>query len=164
MKIAPKHPNEIQRLKSLETLNILDTLPESDFDQITQLASEICGTPVALISLVDHDRQWFKSKIGLNAEQTHRDLAVCAHAILQPDVFVVEDFSKDERFADNPLSTGEPNIQFYAGAPLLSPDGQPIGSVCVIDTKARTISPSQILALKSLSNQITRLLDLRTKI
>ncbi len=164
MKSAAKHPNENQRLKSLEALNILDTLPESDFDQITQLASEICGTPIALISLVDKDRQWFKSKVGLNVDQTHRDVALCAHAILQPDVFVVEDLSKDERFADNPLSAGAPNIQFYAGAPLLSPDGYPIGTVCVIDTKTRSFSPGQVSALKTLSNQITRLLDLRTKI
>lgn len=164
MKIATKHPNETQRLKSLEALNILDTLPESDFDQITQLASEICGTPIALISLIDKDRQWFKSKVGLNADQTHRDIAVCAHAILQPDVFVVEDLSKDERFTDNPLITGSQHLQFYAGAPLLSPDGHPIGTVCVIDTKARSFSPSQVSALKTLSNQITRLLELRTKI
>ena len=164
MKSAAKHPNENQRLKSLEALNILDTLPESDFDQITQLASEICGTPIALISLVDKDRQWFKSKVGLNVDQTHRDVALCAHAILQPDVFVIEDLSQDERFADNPLSTGAPNIQFYAGAPLLSPDGYPIGTVCVIDTKTRSFSPGQVSALKTLSNQITRLLDLRTKI
>ncbi|MEQ1723813.1 MAG: GAF domain-containing protein [Pseudobdellovibrio sp.] len=164
MKIATLHPNEKQRLESLQALNILDSLPESDFDQITQLASEICGTPIALISLVDRDRQWFKSKVGLNADQTPRDLAFCAHAILQDDVFVVENSSNDERFFDNPLATGGPNVQFYAGAPLLSPDGLPIGTVCVIDTKPRSLSTTQATSLKSLSNQVTRLLKLRTKI
>lgn len=164
MKAASKPKNEAQRLKALQDLNILDTLPESDFDQITFLASQICGTPIALISLIDQERQWFKSKFGLDANETTRDVAFCAHAILQDDVFVVPDSSKDQRFADNPLVTGPTNVQFYAGAPVLSPDGYPLGTVCVIDSKPRELSPDKISALKALSNQVTRLMELRTQI
>ncbi len=164
MKTAPLHPQEKQRIESLKSLEILDTLPEEDFNQITHLASEICGTPIALISLVDKDRQWFKATRGLNASQTSRELAFCAHAILQEEVFVVEDSSQDDRFRDNPLVTGEPRVQFYAGAPLRSPDGYPIGTVCVIDTKKRTLSSGQLSSLKYLSNQVTRLLQLKKQV
>jgi PAS domain S-box-containing protein len=164
MKIAPKHPFEKSRIDSLKALNILDSLPEKDFDQITQLASFICQTPIALISLVDENRQWFKSHSGLDATETHRDLAFCAHAILQDEVLIVEDASKDERFFDNPLATDGPRVQFYAGAPLYSPDGYPIGTVCVIDSKTKKLSSDQINALKMLSNQVTRLLELKLQI
>lgn len=164
MKIAQLHPNEKKRIESLQALELLDTLPEADFDSLTKIASQICDTPIALISLVDKDRQWFKSKVGLEASETHRDFAFCSHAILQDDVFVVEDSSKDNRFFDNPLATGAPFVQFYAGAPLLAPDGLPIGTVCVIDSKARQLSKEQIFSLKSLSQQITRLLELKTQI
>ena len=164
MQSAPKHPSEKLRLESLKALNILDTLPEEAFDEITMLASEICGAPIALISLVDENRQWFKSKLGLDATQTDRDVAFCAHAILQDDVFVVSDSSKDSRFSDNPLVTGGPSVQFYAGAPLYAPDGMPIGTVCVIDTKPREITAGQKKALKALSAQVTRLLNLNQKI
>ncbi len=164
MKSAPKPKNEQQRLESLNSLNILDTLPESNFDQITFLASQICGTPIALISLVDENRQWFKSKVGLDATETHRDLAFCAHAILDKNVFEVPDSSKDSRFSDNPLATGSPHVQFYAGAPIITPDGFPIGTVCVIDTRPRQLEARQIEALKALSDQVTRLLALRSQV
>lgn len=161
---AKIHPEEEKRLESLLALNILDTLPEKDFDEITFLASQICHTPIALISLVAEDRQWFKSRHGFEATGTPRDLAFCAHAILQDQVFEVEDASKDERFFDNPLSTGGHCVQFYAGAPLLSPDGYPIGALCVIDSKPKKLNPNQASALKALSRQITRLLQLKVQI
>lgn len=165
MKKANLHPREAERLQALTDLNILDTLSENDYDEITQMASLICNTPIALISLVDDKRQWFKSKVGLGASETPKDIAFCSHAILQNEVFIIPDSSKDERFFDNPLVTSPPHVQFYAGTPLLDPSTSlPIGTLCVIDNKARTLEPNQITALKMLSNQISRLLDLRTKI
>jgi PAS domain S-box-containing protein len=164
MKPAQKPLNENQRLESLKSLNILDTLPERDFDQITLLASQICGTPIALISLVDENRQWFKSKVGLSAAETPRDLAFCAHAILNEEVFVIPDSSKDERFFDNPLVTNAPFVNFYSCAPLKSPNGINIGTICVIDSKPNVLSDQQIQALKMLSEQVTRLLQLRLEV
>ncbi len=161
MKSAPLHPREAERLAALERLQIMDSPAEKDFDDITLIASQICDTPIALVSLVDQSRQWFKSKKGLTAEQTPRDLAFCAHAILGSEPLVVPDASDDERFADNPLVTGGPKVVFYAGAPLLSPDGLPIGTLCVIDTKPRNLSEAQISALRALSTHISRLLELR---
>jgi PAS domain S-box-containing protein len=164
MKKAPLHPNESERLDALISVELLDTLPETDFDQITFLASQICQTPIALISLVDKDRQWFKSKVGLAANETPRDVSFCGHAILQDELFVVEDSSKDERFHDNPLFTGAPHVQFYAGAPLKSPDGFSIGTVCVIDSKPRVLTEDQKKGLRALSSQVTRLMQLRSQV
>ena len=165
MKKPQLHPRENERLVALASLNILDTLSECEFDEITLIASQICNTPIALISLVDDQRQWFKSKLGLTASETPKDLAFCAHAILQDEVFIISDATKDERFFDNPLVKGAPHVQFYAGAPLLDPKTNlAIGTLCVIDSKPRTLDNAQVATLKALSNQITKLLELRTKI
>jgi len=153
--------NEPQRLQALQQYNVLDTLPEPEFDDITNLASYICGTPMALISLFDQERQWFKSKVGLDATCSSRDIAFCAHAILQPDLFIVPDALLDERFKDNPFVVGEPKIRFYAGAPLLTSRGHALGTLCIIDRIPRELTPQQKGALRSLSRQVVALLELR---
>jgi signal transduction histidine kinase len=163
MPIVPLPENEDERLASLASYNILDTLQEDDFNAITLLASEICQTPVALISLIDDKRQWFKSAVGTNMSETPKEQAFCAYTIMGTDIMVVPDARNDERFADNPLVTGNPNIVFYAGVPLLNEDGYPLGSLCVIDTEVKELTPKQVDALKALSKQVLAQLELRKK-
>ncbi len=139
---------------------MLDTLPQPVFDHITKLASQICNTPVALISLVDRDRQWFKSRVGIDVWQTDRNSSLCGYAILEPtQVMVLEDASQDARFADNPLVQSGPQIRFYAGAPIVTDDGHALGTVCVIDRRARVLEPAQRAALTSLANLVANLLE-----
>ena len=153
---------EARRLAALERLEILDSLPEKDFDDLALLASQVCGVPMALVSFVDGNRQWFKARVGLEASETPRDIAFCDHAIRTPDsVFVVDDASRDARFADNPLVTGDPHIRFYAGAPILDRDGLALGTVCVIDTKTVQFDAAQRRCLEALARHASLLLDLR---
>ncbi|WP_185233927.1 GAF domain-containing sensor histidine kinase [Teredinibacter franksiae] len=161
MQSAPDHPKESARLKTLLDYEVLDSADEKAFDELTELASTICGTPISLISLVDDHRQWFKSRVGLDAMETPKNVAFCSHAILQDKVFEVPNAQEDPRFSDNPLVTGAPDIRFYAGAPLVAPDGSAIGTLCVIDREPRKLSTDQQRALYVLSKQVIGQLELR---
>lgn len=158
---AAKPTNEAGRIAALEKYAILDTDPEQSLDDLTLLASFICKTPIALISLVDEDRQWFKSRVGMDAKETSRDIAFCSTAILQSDVFVVPDALRDDRFRDNPLVVSDPHIRFYAGAPLINEDGYALGTLCVVDRAPRELAPDQKEALKALSRLVLAQLEFR---
>jgi len=160
--IKPPIPkNEPDRLSRLQEYQILDTPPEKAFDKLTELISEICATPIATVTLVDAYRQWFKSKVGLSDSETSRDVSFCAHALEQTHMLVVEDATRDERFIDNPLVVGNPNIRFYAGMPLVAPNGPVMGTLCVIDRVPRKLSPFQAKALEVLADQVVMLMEHR---
>lgn len=161
---APLPINERDRLEALRSYEILDTAAEADFDDLVEVASAVFDVPIAVITLVDVERQWFKAKVGLDATETPRDHAFCAHAILRDETLVVPDATDDPRFSDNPLVTADPSIRFYAGAPLLTDDGHGLGTLCVIDSKPRVetpLDPKQVRILEALSRQAVRLLEMR---
>lgn len=164
MKPAQIPLNEAKRLKNLETYSILDTLPDADCDAITRIAAGICNMPISLVSIIDKNRQWFKSNHGLKAKETPRDFSFCAHSILNPNkLFIINDATKDKRFFDNPLTINDPNVVFYAGAPLNSSEGYPLGTLCVIDNKPNVLSKNQKESLKLLAKQVVNLFELRKR-
>lgn len=156
--------SEGARLAALREYRILDTAPERAFDDLTMLASHICGTPMALITLVDAERQWFKSRVGITLEETPRALSFCAHALSARDMLIIPDAREDARLRDNPLVTGNPHIRFYAGAPLVTPEGHTLGTLCVVDRVTRTLTPVQIEALDALRRQVQSQLELRRQV
>jgi GAF domain-containing protein len=160
---APVPENEKKRLKVLWQYDVLDTVPEEVFDDLTELAARICEAPIALISLVDEKRQWFKAKVGVSLSETSRDISFCAYAITQSDLFIVPDATQDQRFANNPMVTAEPKIRFYAGAPLITPDGHALGTLCVIDKVPRELRPDQKHALRILARHVVSQLELRRR-
>ena len=161
---APTPENEVARLEALQRYAILDTFPEQEFDDLSRLAALICGTPIALVSLVDANRQWFKAKIGIDEAETPRDIAFCGHAIMQRDVMVVPDALADERFRGNPLVTDRPKVRFYAGAPLITQEGHALGTLCVLDHVPRDLTPDQKQALKALGRLVVAQIELRRSV
>lgn len=158
---APLPKNEVKRIEILWKYDVLDTPPEKLFDELTSLAAYICEAPVALISLVDENRQWFKSKVGISLKETSRDISMCAHAILQKNLMIVPDATQDERFKDNPFVVSDPKIRFYAGAPLITPSGHALGTLCVIDKVPRQLTNDQKQALRILSRHVMAQLEQR---
>lgn len=161
MKKTPIPTNELERIEALKRYSIMDSLPENEYDSITKLASFICETPISLVSLLDEERQWFKSSVGLDAKQTAREISFCQYAIMADDVYEVSNALENDTFNTNPLVTGDPNIRFYAGAPLKDQEGYNLGTLCVIDTVPRTLTSQQKESLKLLSYQVVSLLKLR---
>lgn len=161
MQIPEIPANEGDRLAALERYNVLDTLPEQEYDDLTQLAADICDVPIALISLIDQDRQWFKSRVGIDASETPRDISFCGHAVAANAALNVPDATQDPRFSDNPLVVNDPNIRFYAGFPLITPDHYTLGTLCVIDRQPKDLSPKQIQQLEALSRLVISQLELR---
>ncbi|QHI96613.1 GAF domain-containing protein [Xylophilus rhododendri] len=151
---APLPPDEAQRLRALHELLLLDTPAEEKFDRVVRFAAEQLDVPFALVSLVDENRQWFKARHGVQSTETPRDIAFCAHAILEPEMFVVEDASLDERFADNPLVTEAPHLRFYAGMPVNAPGGERIGTLCVLDRKPRKLGVVEVAVLQALRDLV----------
>jgi signal transduction histidine kinase len=156
--------SEKERLNALYSYAVMDTEQEVELNNIVLLASQICNTPVSLITLLDSNRQWFKAKVGIDVNETHRNISFCTHAIERSEVMVVPDATKDIRFSENPLVTGFPFIKFYAGAPLITPGGHALGTLCVIDQKVRELTPEQLFAMQTLSQQVVSQLELRAKI
>lgn len=159
--VVPMVMNDRARVAALERYAILDTEPEQAFDDLALLASYVCKTPIALISLVDEKRQWFKSKVGISASETPREIAFCSSAIQQPDLFIVPDTLQDERFRNNPLVVSEPSIRFYAGAPLITEDGYALGTLCVVDRAPRQMTVEQKDALRALSRLVLAQMEFR---
>ncbi len=157
----PIPENEIDRLTTLQLYQILDTESEKAFDELTQIAALICDTPISLITIIDENRQWFKSSVGLTATETSRDVAFCAHAILKNELMIIEDATKDERFQDNPFVTQDPNVRFYAGAPLFVKEDVALGTLCVVDTKPRKLDKKQTEALRVLAQAAVTQLEVR---
>lgn len=158
---APLPSHEAKRLEALRRYRILDTPPEQAFDDFAMIASAICETPIALVTLVDGDRQWFKARVGLDAAETPREQAFCAHSILRDDVMVVEDATSDARFSSNPLVTGDPLIRFYAGAPLIDSEGYALGTLCVIDRRPRPLEAGRRDALEALARRVVGQIEMR---
>ncbi len=159
--MAPIPENEERRLEVLHQHRILDSAAERSFDEITRLAATICDAPISLLSFIDRNRQWIKSNCGLSMSETSRDVAFCSHAIMQPEIFEIEDALHDERFATNPLVTADPHIRFYAGIPLRTQAGEALGTLCVIDRKAKRLTAEQRVKLKTLAQMAMLLLEVR---
>ena len=158
---APHHPEQARRLETLYSYDVLDTPRDADFDEIVELAARICNAPISVVNLIDGDRQWFKAEVGLNARETPLETSLCAHVILQDDFVEIPDTLQDARMADNPLCAGDPGLRFYAGARLIAPNGLPIGTLCVLDKAPRELNDLQREALRVLSRQVMKQLELR---
>lgn len=161
MRTYPTPESEQARLEALRRFNLLDTPPEEVYQDLVNIAANVLDVPISLVSLIDEDRQWFKASKGLDVTETPREYAFCAHAIMGPDTFVVEDATKDERFAKNPLVTGAPDIRFYMGAPLITSEGHALGSICVIDCKPRHVTPEKKSVLEALRRIAVSLIEQR---
>ena len=163
MRHLPTPENEDQRIQRLLDLNILDTENEIEFDDLTKIVAEFCDVPICLISLVDKNRQWFKSKIGLDVDETPREISFCQYAIMDEQILEIPDSLEDDRFSSNPLVTGDPKIRFYSGAPLIDNDGFMMGTLCVIDRSPKKLNEFQRSALMSIVKTIMRIMELRRK-